>query len=234
MAVYVSSEILEHISEAEAGRHARTRTYTCGACSAVSDASTEPGVAVLSVSPEMSQLSTVHERCVSPQVVRRCPSGSLGMSTGTDLVSRAITIPAPGGNRPALLLAWEESVTLLAPSPSADDVPFSPVQRFLIDQGLHRFFALGKRPPESPGWLVRQGPADALQIDGPGHRQLEDGRMTAPAAWRSLVAEAGEVTLLVGQLDHETLYANQPSWTAYGQALRGGRLVAGTVKVTLL
>ncbi|MGP3991577.1 hypothetical protein [Streptomyces sp. 3N207] len=189
MSVHVSSDIREHVGAEQADRFARSRVFTCTECGARGDAGTEQAVATLAVSPELSSLGAAHQRCVPAEVIRRYPSGHLQPVTRTDLIPRALGIPSPGGIRPALLLAWEEAVTLLA---HAGESPISPVQQFLLDQGLHRLSSLGKVPPPSNGWLIRQGPADALQVDVPGHRHLEDGRMTAPAAWRSLLAPPGK------------------------------------------
>ncbi|MBO8203171.1 hypothetical protein JW613_33560 [Streptomyces smyrnaeus] len=230
MPVHISSDIREHIGEAEADRFARSRIYTCTQCGTAGDASREPAIATLAVSPELSHLGIAHQRCAPTEVIRHYPSGHLKPATRTDLIPRAIGIPSPDGTRPGLLLAWEETVMLLP----AEGEAAAPVLQYLLNQGLHRLSALGKTPPPCPGWLVRQGPGEALQVDGPGNRHLEDGRMTAPTTWRSLVATAGEVMLLMGQLDLETLYAAEPPWSSYQQALREGRLLAGTVPVTLL
>ncbi|MFE0764739.1 hypothetical protein [Streptomyces smyrnaeus] len=230
MPVHISSDIRERIGAEQTERFSRTRAFTCAKCGAPGNANTEQAVATLAVSPELSSLGIAHQRCAPVTLIRHVASGQLRVAERTDLIPRALGIPAPGGVRPALLLAWEETVTLLP----AEGGAVAPVLQYLLDQGLHRLSALGKTPPPSPGWLVRQGPGDALQVDGPGHRHLEDGRMTAPAAWRSLVAPAGEVMLLMGQLDLETLHAAEPPWSSYRQALREGRLLAGTVPVTLL
>jgi len=230
MAVHISSEIRNHIGDEQADRFARTRLFTCDQCAAPGDASTQPAVATLTISPELSSLGVAHQRCAPEAAIRRVASGQLRVAERTEIVPRAIGIPTPGGMRPAVLLAWEEQVFLLP----AKGATTSPVQQSLLDQGLHRLPSLGKPAPPSPGWLIRQGPGEALQVDGPQHRHLEDGRMTAPPAWRALVAPAGEVTLLMGQLDRAALYATEPPWTSYGQALREGHLLTGKVPATLL
>ena len=230
MTLVISPEVTAHVGERQAADLlARTTVFTCSECRAAGDARVEDAVAVVRASPELSSLTVAHQRC-SDSEVRRCDAGTLQPAALHDLIPRAIAIPSPRGPRPALLLAFEEEVTVRR----GDGQEVDPVGEALQAEGLQRLTSLGAIPARSPGWLVRVGPGDALQVDGPGRRHLEEGRMSAPPAWRALVAPSSEVLLLMGRLDLETLMAVSPPLGAYGKAVTEGRLLAGLVPVTLL
>lgn len=58
--------------------------------------------------------------------------------------------------------------------------------------------------------------------------------MFVPPVWADLAARDGEVTLLVGRLRREAIYAQEPPFAAYSAAVKGGQLVGGHVPVTSL
>lgn len=223
MTLVISPEVTEYVGQQHAARlRTRTTLFTCTDCETPGDVRHEDAAVVVRASPELTSVTIAHQRC-SASEVRMYEAGSLRPSV-TELIPRAIGIPSPRGIRPALLLAFEAEVTLLG----SDGQETNPVGEALQAQGLHRLPSLGKAPAPSPGWLIRVGPRDALQVNGPDGRHLEDGQMTVPEAWRALVAPSGHVMLLMGQLDAETLWSAAPQFSALGRAVSEGRLLAGS------
>ncbi|OKI50358.1 hypothetical protein [Streptomyces sp. MJM1172] len=223
----VSAEVIDRVGLQEAAEfQARVTTFECVECGTAGDVRTGRAVVVLRASPGLSHLGVAHHRCADSQV-REYEQGDLALAASTDLIPRAIALPGVHGIRPALLLAYEEQITI-----TADGVPYD-VTSLLVAEGLHRLPSLGKVPPASPGWSIHLGPHGDLRVNSPDRPFLTAGEVLAPPAWRALVEPVGKVALFVGSLRRDVLYAEHAPLGAYGQAMKAGSLVAGTVAILL-
>ncbi len=226
--ITISSDVIDAVGLSKAAAfQARITTFTCVECHTPGDARTEPAVVVYDTTQQLSHLAVAHHRC-APSGVRKLAPGSIAIRDSIPLIPRAIGLPSPAGLRPALLLAYEEEITIADDSGSpAPDI----VLQLLIADGLHRISALGKQPPRSPGWQVTLGPGDSVHIASPARQWLASGQMYAPPAWKSLTEPDGEVILLAGRLDNAAIYADQPDFSLYAKAVRAGQMVAGSVTI---
>lgn len=227
----IGPDVLAHIGAQTAHElRTRTRTFTCGECQLPGDATSEPVSLVLASSPGYSTLGFAHHRCSASRVAE-FGAGEIPLPRTTEIIPRAIALPNGMDTRAALLVTVEEDVIVLDP----DGTPVNPMTEHLLSSGLHRLTSLGRTPPPSPGWTIQCGPADQLTVRSPLETVLREGQMYAPGGWLSLVAaQAGSVTLLIGRLDADDIYAETPPLAAYGAAIKSGRLLGGAVPVTLL
>ncbi|MFD7614069.1 hypothetical protein [Streptomyces sp. NPDC059828] len=227
--VTIASDVIDQVGlDQAADFQSRVTVFECVECEAAGDARTEPAVVVLRRSPGLSHLGVAHHRCANSQV-RDYGPGDLALTGQTDLVPRVLGLPSPTGTRPVLLLGYEEEVTVTEDG----GPPYDPVIRSLLGDGLHQIPALGKPSPRSPGWRALIGPGTNVQVSSSAHVWLTDGDMYVPPGWRTLAEQAGEVTLMMGRLEHSLLHAVTPPLMAYAKAARQGHLVAGVVDVVL-
>ena len=225
VSITVSADVIDRVGLQEAADfQGSITTFECVECGTAGDARAEPAVVVLRRSPGLSHLGVAHHRCASSQV-REYGPGDLVLADELDLIPRAIGLPSADGLRPALLLAYEEKITV-----GGQDA----MLEALLGEGLHRVTALGKKAPHSPGWEVTAGPGTAVQVSSSHRTYLSSGAMYAPPVWRTLAAAAGEVVLIMGRLGHSVLHAEGAPLAAYGRAMKEGHLVAGTVRTLLL
>ncbi|RPK29193.1 hypothetical protein EES39_40325 [Streptomyces sp. ADI92-24] len=227
--VTIDSDVIDHVGLDQAAEfQSRVTVFECVECGTAGDARTEPAVVVLRRSPGLSHLGVAHHRCADSQV-RDYGPGDLALTGETDLVPRVLGLPSPTGTRPVLLLAYEEEVVV-----TEDGGPsYDPVIRSLLGDGLHQIPVLGKPSPRSPGWRALIGPGTNVQVSSSARTWLTDGDMYVPPGWRALAEQAGEVTLMMGRLEHTFLHAATPPLMAYAKAARQGYLVAGVVDVVL-
>ncbi|MQS17513.1 hypothetical protein F7Q99_36340 [Streptomyces kaniharaensis] len=225
----VADDVLARIGQHKADElRRRTRTFTCVECGTRGRADQEPVSVVLTTSTLLSRLGFAHHRCSASQVVQ-VDDGDLAVNGSTDLIPRALGLSTGSGDRAALLLAYEEDVTVFDGSGSA----FDPVISHYLDSGLHRLVSLGRMPALSPQWSVQVGPGDRLSVRCGQTHMLSDATMYAPSVWLALAAEAGSVALIIGRLGWDDIYAEQAPWAAYASAIKAGQLVGGTVPVAI-
>lgn len=223
----VSAEVIDRVGLQEAAEfQAQVTTFECVECGTAGDVRTGPAVVVLRASPGLSHLGVAHHRCADSQV-REYEQGALVPADAVDLIPRAIGLPGQHGIKPALLLAYEEGITVV----DGEGGAYDPMVKQLLAEGLHQLPALGKTAPLSPGWQVRLGPGTAVSVASSATTHLDAGEVYAPPAWKQLVAPTGLVTLLVGRLRREVIYADQPPYADYAKALVRGHMVGGLVAV---
>ncbi|WP_432158018.1 hypothetical protein [Streptomyces sp. bgisy153] len=227
--VTIASDVIDQVGLQKAAEfQSRITEFECVECGTAGDARCEPAVVVLRRSPSLSHLGVAHHRCADSQV-REYGPGDLALAGAVDLIPRVLGLPSPHGTRPALLLAYEEEVTV----EEEGQPPYDPVVRHLVAEGLHHVPSLGKPAPRSAGWQAVIGPGTSVHVRSNARVYLEDGDMYVPPAWRMLAEEAGEVILLMGRLEHSVLYSMTPPLMAYGKAVRRGHLVAGIVSIVM-
>ncbi|BFO23036.1 hypothetical protein SHKM778_94240 (plasmid) [Streptomyces sp. KM77-8] len=227
--VTIASDVIDQVGLQKAAEfQSRITKFECVECGTAGDARQEPAVVVLRRSPGLSHLGVAHHRCADSQV-REYGPGDLVLAGAVDLIPRVLGLPSPHGTRPALLLAYEEEVTV----EEGDQPPYDPVVRHLVAEGLHHVPSLGKPAPRSAGWQAVIGPGTSVHVRSNTRVHLEDGDMYVPPAWRMLAEETGEVTLMMGRLEHSVLHSVTPPLAAYGRAIKMGHMVAGVVPIVL-
>ncbi|MFE4602413.1 hypothetical protein ACFRKE_16340 [Kitasatospora indigofera] len=225
----IADEVVARIGAQKADElRERTRTFTCCECGAPGRADREEASVVLVASSVLSRLGVAHHRCSGSRAVDVGP-GEITFSGPTDLVPRAIGLHTTSGDRAALLLAYEEDVTAYDESGAG----YEPVVSHFLAAGLHRLVSLGRAPAASPRWSVEAGPGDRLVVTSGREAVLSDATMYAPSVWLAMAADQGAVALIVGRLDRDDIYAPAPPMAAYAAAIRSGRLVGGTVPITV-
>lgn len=176
----------------------------------------------------MAHVRLAHERC-SPSAIVPHPDV---FAVPTESGMQATAVVLPEGMRRRALLIVEPSSSVVAVTDGGERLGmFTSV---LLSQGLSLISSPWQRAPSASGWQVRlPSPVEAVVCD-PDGEEIYTGELDQPHPWRKVVRR-GYVELLFGDIG---LAATGPGNPAAGvqaleDAARDGRLVGGTVRVTV-